>query len=106
VKSLARSFYTTAVATEHYLGITWPRAIWQAVLEQAIRDIVEGPHASELRHLSLAEVRAAQHEFATAAQHWVDDQVNEPRRFVWVCEQLGLEPDAVRREILNRKGKP
>jgi hypothetical protein len=33
----------------------------------------------------------------------VADDENEPRRFVWVCEQLGLEVSAVRRSIERRK---
>lgn len=103
MKSLARSFYTSDVATEHYLGIHWPKAIWQAVLEQAISDIVVGPCAAELRHLTLVEIQRAQHEFRAAAEHWVEDEVNEPRRFRWVCEQLGLDPSAVRRSISQRQ---
>jgi hypothetical protein len=97
------SFYNTAVATEHYLGMRWPKAIWQAVLEQAIQDIVYGPSEWELRHLSLAERLARCLEFSTAAQHWVDDEENSPRRFVWVCEQLGLDPAAVRKSIDERR---
>lgn len=96
-------FYNTAVATEHYLGMRWPRAIWQAVLEQAIRDIVEGPSLWEFRGMSLAEMKCARLEYQAAAQHWVDDEVNEPRRFVWVCEQLGLDPAAVRKSIEERQ---
>jgi hypothetical protein len=46
------------------------------------------------------EERAAMRlQFSVAAQCWVDDEENEPRRFVWVCEQLGLDPAAVRRSI-------
>lgn len=95
-------FYTTAVATEHWLGIRWPRAIWQAVLEQAIRDVVQGPPAYELRDLSLADQNALRLALRAAAEHWIEDDTNEPRRFVWVCDQLGLNPDAVRRSIKER----
>jgi len=93
------SFYTTAPATEHYLGVRWPRAIWQAVLQQAIRDITDGPSVYEMRGMSLEEMAAMRLQFQAAAQCWVDDDANEPRRFVWVCEQLGLDPSAVRRSI-------
>lgn len=92
-------FYTTDAATEHYLGIRWPREIWRAVLEQAIRDITHGPSVYEMRGKSLEEMAAMRLQFQVAAQCWIDDEANEPRRFVWVCEQLGLDPAAVRREI-------
>lgn len=99
----ARSFYNTDVATEHYLGIRWPVAIWRSVLEQAIRDIVEGPAQWEMRDLDMNARRKLALEFRTAAEHWVEDEVNEPRRFVWVCEQLGMDPSAVRRSIEERR---
>jgi hypothetical protein len=93
------SFYTSAVATEHYLGMRAPAFLWQAVLEQAIKDIVSGPSAFEMRGKSPDEMRAMRLQFQVAAQCWVDDDANEPRRFVWVCEQLGLDPAAVRKSI-------
>lgn len=96
-------FYNTDVATEHYLGIRWPRAIWQAVLEQAIRDILEGPSLYEMRGKSLQEMAQMRREYSVAAQFWVDDEVNEPRRFAWVCDQLGLDPAAVRNSIDERR---
>lgn len=95
------SFYNTAAAAEHYLGLRWPRAVWEAVLQQAIADVVEGPSPDEMFGWTYAmadEVRAA-------AQNWIDDPVNEPRRFVWVCEQLDLDPAAVRAAINRKKGK-
>ena len=95
----ARSFYTSAVATEHFLGMRWPTAIWQAVLTQAINDIVKGPSVYEMRGMSLQEQQAMRLQFQVAAQCWVDDDANEPRRFVWVCEHLGLDPAAVRKSI-------
>lgn len=102
-----RSFYTSDAYAEHYLGIRWPLAVWFAVLEQAVRDIVEGPAAHELRGLDLRAQQKLRLDFQVAAQRWVDDEANEPRRFVWVCELLGLEPSAVRRSIEERtKGKP
>lgn len=96
-------FYNTAVATEHYLGMRWPRAIWQAVLEQAIRDILEGPSEFETRGLMPREAVQLQLDFQAAAQHWVDDEENEPRRFEWVCDHLNLDPQAVRTGIKRRK---
>lgn len=101
--SIARSFYNTDVATEHYLGIRWPVAIWQSVLVQAIEDILYGPSLHETRGMTLNEMKQFGLSLRAAAEHWVEDEVNEPRRFVWVCEQLGLEPSAVRRSIEDRR---
>ena len=95
-------FYNTDAATEHYLGIRWPRAIWQAVLEQAIKDIIEGPSLYEMRGKSVQEMNVMRLEYQAAAQFWMDDPVNEPRRFEWVCDQLGLDPGAVRASVAER----
>lgn len=92
-------FYTSAVATEHYLGIRWPKRIWLSVLEQAVADILHGPSAAEMKGKSLEEMKKMRLEYQAAAQFWVDDPVNEPRRFVWVCEQLGFDPEVIRRGI-------
>ena len=97
-----RFWNTAAAATEHYLGIRWPRAIWQAVLEQAIRDITDGPSVWELRQMPLDERQQFCMDVRAAAERWVEDQENEPQRFVWVCEQLGLDPAAVRASIVRR----
>lgn len=96
-------FYTTAAATEHYLGIRWPRAIWQAVLEQAIADVVEGPSAKEMIYMGAREALEFSSAVSDAAQYWIDDDGDEPRRFVWVCEQLDLNPTAVRQAIKRRQ---
>jgi hypothetical protein len=96
-------FYNTDAAAEHYLGIRWPRAIWQAVLEQAINDAVEGMSAYELEGLSLEAAKQLDDQVRLAAQEWIQDDANEPRRFVWVCEQLDLEPSAVRAVVERRR---
>jgi hypothetical protein len=93
------SFYNTEVATEHYLGMRWPRAVWESVLTQAIDDIVYGPDPVEQLPVEVAG------EISEAAEAWVDDPLNEPRRFVWVCEQLDLDPAAVRAAINRKKGR-
>jgi hypothetical protein len=99
-----RSFYTSDVYAEHYLGIRWPRAVWSRVLEQAVADIVDDP--SPYFKAELARMDAAlRREIRAAAEHWIADDANEPRRFVWVCEQLGLEVAAVRRSIEKRRGR-
>lgn len=101
--NLSRSFYNTVAYAEHYLGIRWPTAIWTAVLKQAVADILDGPASHETRDLTLADARALAFDMRAAAEHWVEDETNEPRRFVWVCEQLGLDPTAVRRAISERR---
>lgn len=106
-----RSFYTNAVATEHYLGIRWPREIWAAVLKQAVDDAINGPSlvetaghfAARNEAWSVEGKRRFELEIRGAAEDWIADDANEPRRFVWVCEQLGVEPSAVRTEIERRK---
>lgn len=97
------SFYTSGVYTEHYLGMRWPKAIWAAVLEQAIRDIVGGPDAHELKGMAPEAAEVLREDLRAAAASWVADETNEPRRFVWVCEQIGVSPDAVRRSIEARR---
>ena len=97
-------FYTSGVYTEHYLGMRWPKAIWAAVLEQAIRDIVGGPDAHELGNLSYDAAKRLRGDMRAAAESWVADEANEPRRFVWVCELLGLDAGAVRRGVVERRG--
>lgn len=98
----APNFYNTAVATEHYLGIRWPKAIWAAVLEQAIQDILHGPAEWEGRGLFEREKQQLRLDLGAAAMHWVNDEENAPRRFLWVCDVLGLEPSTVRAEIERR----
>lgn len=96
-------FYTSDVYAEHYLGVRWPRRVWAAVLAQAIKDVVEGPAAFELKGLEPEHAAVLLYDIRSAAEKWVADDANEPRRFVWVCEQLGLEVSAVRRSIARRK---
>ena len=96
-------FYTSDVYAEHYLGIRWPRAVWAAVIQQAISDIVDGPAEWELKGLEPDYAAALRYDIRAAAEHWVADDANEPRRFVWICEQLGLEVSAVRRSIEKRR---
>lgn len=97
------SFYNTASAAEHYLGLRWPRAVWEEVLKQAIDDVVEGPHPDELSGYE-GNTYSLSCYIKEAAQSWIDDPSNEPRRFVWVCEQLDLDPSAVRAAIERKKG--
>lgn len=97
------SFYNSTAAAEHYLGIRWPTAIWRTVLEQAITDAVDGMSAFELEGLTLDQAQQLDADIRRAALEWIEDTSNEPRRFVWVCEQLDLEPDAVRAAVEKRR---
>lgn len=97
------SFYTTDAAAEHYLGIKWPPAIWRTVLEQAINDVVEGVPPFEMEGVDREAAFAFDADIRRAAQEWIEDETNEPRRFVWVCEQLDLEPSAVRAAVQKRR---
>jgi hypothetical protein len=89
------NFYNADAAAEHYLGLRWPKAIWRAVLEQAVADATVGPAELGITAEQAMEVRLA-------AWDWIDDTTNEPRRFVWVCEVLDLDPAAVRAAVRQK----
>lgn len=93
------SFYNTPTATEHYLGIRWPKVIWMTVLEQAVRDATVGPDPFE----NAGQDNGLVEDIKAAAREWIADTVNEPRRFEWVCEQLDLNPAAVRLAIRRKQ---
>jgi hypothetical protein len=101
--TLAPRFYDTSTTAFDYLQARAPRSLWAAVLEQAIKDIVEEPKPGEIgQKLTWAEFEKLRGDLKAAAAEWVADEENEPRRFVWVCDQLGLDPSAVRNEIKRR----
>jgi len=100
---ISRDFYTSDAYAEHYLGIRWPLAVWRGVLAQAVKDIFDGPADFELMGLGPISADRLREDVRCAAEHWVADDANEPRRFVWVCEQLGYDPSAVRRSIERGK---
>jgi hypothetical protein len=97
------SFYSRETTAYDYLQARAPRHLWAAVLEQAIRDVVEGPSQSECRFMDLGEAQRFCLAVRVAAEEWIADEENEPRRFCWVCEQLGVEPSAVRARIARRR---
>jgi hypothetical protein len=68
------------------------RRLWRAVLEMAIRDlglVVCGYRAQPLRD---------------NARAWIRSRNEDLGSFVFVCDALGLEADAVREELLS--GRP
>lgn len=102
----APRFWDVDATAFDYLQMRAPAAMWQAVLEQAMKDIVDGPGVWEFRggtRLSVEEMRVQAEQVRQAAEEWVADERNEPRRFVWVCDMLSLEPTAVRRAIEEKK---
>jgi hypothetical protein len=99
----APNFYSSEATAFDYLQARAPARLWQEVLTQAIRDAVEGPPAGDYAHLPMLDGLRYRDAIRAAAIDWLADDANEPRRFVWVCEQLGLEPSAVRRSAAERK---
>jgi hypothetical protein len=98
-------FYRRETTAADYLQARAPRELWAAVLKQAIADVTDGPSAYECKGLLPAEQQKFCRRVRVAAEEWIADTENEPRRFVWVCEQLGLNPCAVRNEIQQRRKK-
>lgn len=96
------SFYTRETTAADYLQMRAPRELWAAVLKQAIEDALNGPSQMECKHMTLEQSREYRLAVQLAAGEWMDDEENEPRRFVWLCEQLGLNPAAVRGEVARR----
>lgn len=78
------------------------KVLWQAVLAQAARDAVEGPAQFEFEGLLPETAERFAADIQAAAREWIADEVNEPRRFVWVCETLGFDPVVVR-DAINRR---
>lgn len=56
------------------------RALWASVLQMAGRDLI-APWGAE-------------------ARAWFASEVVAPGSFVWVCQMLGLEPSALRRQLV------
>jgi hypothetical protein len=101
--TLARSFYSTQTTAFDYLQARAPREMWASVLKQAIEDAVNGPSQFECARMTLEQAREYRCAVHLAAEEWIADEESEPRRFVWVCEQLDMDPARVREEIERRK---
>jgi hypothetical protein len=99
----SRSFYTSGPYVEHYLGMRWPTRLWGAVLTNAIDDVIAGPRVFETKGMTPEDALVFARDIRQAAEDWIADEANEPRRFRWVCEQLSLDPDAVRRSVNERR---
>jgi hypothetical protein len=62
-------------------------ALWQAVIAQAVRDVLY----PELDRPTLEE--------RCDAYDWLRSESAEPQSFLWCCNEAGIEPDAVRRQL-------
>ncbi len=98
------TFYDNAAAAERYFGLRWLRAVWNAVLVQAIEDVVRGPADFELKGLAPVEACAYISSVKEAAALWIGSDVDTLQSFVWVCECLNLDPAVIRRGV-GRKVK-
>lgn len=103
------SFYRTETTAYDYLQARAPRELWAAVLKQAIEDAVNGPPQAETE-AAAANLFCTPEDYVEAvkhdARHWMADEENEPRRFLWVCDVLGLDPQYVRGQVKERICNP
>jgi len=61
------------------------QTLWSSVLMQAIQDL-SGPDF-----------------VAKSARAWLTSRSTSPGSLIWICDQLGLDPDAVRQNVLRRR---
>jgi hypothetical protein len=59
--------------------------LWGSVLTQAIQDL-SGPNL-----------------IAKSARAWLTSRNTTPGSLIWICDQLGLDPAAVRQSVLRRQ---
>lgn len=59
------------------------RRLWCAVLALAIEDLSSGNYRAVL------------------ARSWIASREAEPGSFLWICEELGLDPEAIRRRVIS-----
>lgn len=65
------------------------RALWSAVMIQAIRDL-SGRSSTD----------------RTIAQNYIfEERCSLPGSFDWICSMLGLEPNAIRTIVMTREGR-
>jgi len=62
------------------------KRLWAAVLDQAIKDTLDGKGAPRGQESIIAE----------SARAWFASKSQEQGSFLWICDVLGFEPRAVR----------
>lgn len=97
------SFYSRETTAADYLQARAPRELWASVLAQAVDDVTKPIAEFETRGMTPAAAQEYRGALRVAAEEWVADEGMEPRRFVWVCDQLGMDPGAVRRRIKEKQ---
>lgn len=68
------------------------RQLWAAVLLRAIKDI------AGLNTYLPPVVRTC---VQRSAKTWIESPVCGPGSFLWICDRLGLDAEAVRRQVLK-----
>lgn len=82
---------------EPALAFAPERALWCAVMQQAVKDLEPAAWSN-----GAADRRNARHHIAET-KRWFLSNKTEPLSFLWLCEVLGLnDPDRIRREVLWR----
>lgn len=97
------SFYSRETTAADYLQARAPRELWAAVLAQAVDDVTKPIAEFETRGMTPAAAQEYRGALRVAAEEWVADGEVAPRRFVWVCRELGMDPGAVRRRIVEQR---
>ena len=73
-----------------------PQSIWEEVLCKALQDYARGPDEQEIQDY----IFCAQED----AEQWLMSESIAPGSFIWVCNMLGLEPSAVRKQAREERG--
>ena len=77
----------------------WSFKLWAAVLERAVNDATRGPDFAETRVLHEPERTRFVAATMEDAADWIRADSELHGSFLWVCAQLGLEPEGVRRRV-------
>jgi hypothetical protein len=73
-------------------SVAGERRLWRAIVRTAYNDVA-GLHV----HGTAYERKAVK----VSADQWFRSDCEKPGTFLWVCSQLGLDPGAIRRRILE-----
>ena len=73
------------------------KALWFAILVQALQDASGAPH--DVAGCSPASRHARADRLTVAARAWVASNASRPRSFRWICEIFEIDPDLVRARL-------